>query len=130
MRVNSSQLIKYCGTRTDPAGDKVNRAAGRRAGALFFARHLDYFIVTQNSQSLPGLGTVKTTYRVQTTPIHLPGPDSYREAKTRHPDPPAGGTPTQLNRRAVRLSKNLPFFVHKYGVRYSSKNYGFCTLTT
>jgi len=24
------------------------RAAGRRSGALFFARHLDYFIVTQN----------------------------------------------------------------------------------
>jgi len=29
----------------------------------------------------------------------------YRDwQKTRHPDPPAGGTPTQLNRRAV--SKN------------------------
>jgi hypothetical protein len=42
--------------------DKVNRAAGRRAGALFFARHLDYFIVTQNSHPLPRLGTVKTNY--------------------------------------------------------------------
>jgi hypothetical protein len=38
--------------------DKVNRAAGQRAGALFFARHLDYFIFTQNSHPLPGLGTV------------------------------------------------------------------------
>jgi hypothetical protein len=28
--------------------DKVNRAAGQRAGALFFARHQDYFIVTRN----------------------------------------------------------------------------------
>jgi hypothetical protein len=37
-------------------------AAGRRAGALFFARHLDYFIVTQNSQPSPGLFTVKTNY--------------------------------------------------------------------
>jgi hypothetical protein len=27
---------------------------------LFFARHLDYFIVTQNSHPSPGLGTVKT----------------------------------------------------------------------
>jgi hypothetical protein len=26
--------------------DKVSRAAGRRAGALFFARRLDYFIMT------------------------------------------------------------------------------------
>jgi hypothetical protein len=43
--------------------DKVSRAAGRRFGALFFARHLDYFIVTQNSQPSPGLGTVKTIYR-------------------------------------------------------------------
>jgi len=40
--------------------DKVNRAAGRRAGASFFARRLDYFIMTKNSQSLPGLGAVKT----------------------------------------------------------------------
>ena len=43
--------------------DKVNRAASRRAGALFFARHLDYFIVTQSLQPSPGLGTVKTIYR-------------------------------------------------------------------
>jgi hypothetical protein len=28
--------------------DKVNRAAGRRSGALFFARHQDYFIMTRN----------------------------------------------------------------------------------
>jgi len=26
---------------------------------LFFARHLDYFIMTQSSHILPGLGTVK-----------------------------------------------------------------------
>jgi hypothetical protein len=33
-------------------------AVGRRSGASFFARYLDYFIVTRNSQPLPGLGTV------------------------------------------------------------------------
>ena len=34
---------------TNPATEtKSMRAAGRRAGALFFARHLDYFIVTRN----------------------------------------------------------------------------------
>jgi hypothetical protein len=38
-------------------------AVGRRSGALFFARHLDYFIVTQNLHPSPGLGTVKTNYR-------------------------------------------------------------------
>jgi hypothetical protein len=68
MRANSFQLIKFCCTRTDPAAETksiglpANPAfgEGRRAGALFFARHLDYFIMTKNSQSLPGLGTVKT----------------------------------------------------------------------
>jgi hypothetical protein len=40
---------------------------------LFFARHLDYFIVTQSSQSLPGLGTVKTIYRDPKLIVHLPG---------------------------------------------------------
>jgi len=53
--------------------DKVNRATGRRAGASFFARHLDSFIVTQNSQPSPGLGTVKTIYRDSKLFSHLPG---------------------------------------------------------
>jgi hypothetical protein len=39
-------------------GTKSMWAAGRRTGALFFARHLDYFIVTRKSQPLPGLDTV------------------------------------------------------------------------
>jgi hypothetical protein len=65
--------------------DKVNRAAGRRAGALFFARRLDYFIVTQSSQPSPGLGTAKTNYRDPKLIVHLPGPDSYREAKNAAP---------------------------------------------
>ena len=30
------------------ARDSIIGLAGRRAGASFFARHLDYFIVTQN----------------------------------------------------------------------------------
>ena len=42
--------------------DKVNRVASRRAGALFFARYLDYFIVTQNSHLSPGLVIVKKIY--------------------------------------------------------------------
>ena len=68
MRLKLKPLIKFCGTRTDPAAEtkSIGLAADpafgedRRAGALFFARHLDYLIVTQNSQSLPGLGTVWT----------------------------------------------------------------------
>jgi hypothetical protein len=56
MLVNSVPFIKYFGTQTvsspgtaylvwraDPAFGE-----GRRAGALFFARHRDYFIVTRN----------------------------------------------------------------------------------
>jgi len=36
--------------------DKVNRAVGRRAGALFFARHLDNFIMTRNFRLSIGTG--------------------------------------------------------------------------
>jgi hypothetical protein len=43
--------------------DSIVGAVGRRAGASFFARHLDYFIVTRNSQSLPGLGTITQLHR-------------------------------------------------------------------
>jgi hypothetical protein len=52
---------------------------------LFFARHLDYFIVTRNSHPLPGLGTVNTNYLDPKLIVHLPGPDSYREAKNKAP---------------------------------------------
>jgi len=59
MRVNFVPFIKYCGTRIVLSpGTASFGLAGRRAGASFFARHLDYFIVTRNSQPLPGLGTV------------------------------------------------------------------------
>ena len=57
--------------------DKVNRVASRLRrladGALFFARHLDYFIVTQNSQPSPGLGTVTQLHRDPWLLCHLPG---------------------------------------------------------
>jgi hypothetical protein len=43
--------------------DSIFGLAGLRAGALFFARHLDYFIVTRNSHSLPGLVTVTQLHR-------------------------------------------------------------------
>jgi hypothetical protein len=56
MKLNTVQLIKYCGTRTVPAvetksiGLRADPAfgEGRHAGALFFALHRDYFIVTRN----------------------------------------------------------------------------------
>jgi hypothetical protein len=59
MREKSSQLIKSCSTRPDsyrddPAAETKSIelpadpafGEGRRAGALFFAHHLDNFIVT------------------------------------------------------------------------------------
>jgi hypothetical protein len=59
MRVKSSQLIKSCGTLTvsypgtKSIGLRVDTAfgEGRRTGALFFARHLDCFIMTRNCSS-------------------------------------------------------------------------------
>ena len=81
MRLNSIRLIKFCGTLTvlSPRTVSVGLWAdpvfgeGRRAGALFFAHHLDCFIVTRSSQPLPGLGTVKTNYRDPKLFSHLPG---------------------------------------------------------
>jgi hypothetical protein len=57
----------------------------------FFAHHLDYFIVTQNSHSSTGLGTVKTTYHDQTNPVHLPG--LAKNAAPRHPSQAQGRLP-------------------------------------
>jgi len=45
--------------------------------------------MTQSSQLSPGLDTVKTIYRDQTTLVHLPCPDSYREAKNSSPRQPS-----------------------------------------
>jgi hypothetical protein len=73
MPLNSVPFIKFCVTGQFRLPGQHHRAVGRRAGALFFARHLDYFIVTQNSQPSPGLGTIKTNYRDKTTLCHLPG---------------------------------------------------------
>ena len=68
IRVNSFQLIKFCCIWTVPAAETKSIGLpadpafgeGRRSGALFFARHLDYFILTQNSHPSPGLGIVNT----------------------------------------------------------------------
>jgi hypothetical protein len=43
--------------------DSIFGLAGQRAGASFFARYLDYFVVTRNSQPLPGLVTVTQLHR-------------------------------------------------------------------
>jgi hypothetical protein len=60
------------------AWDSIFGAVGRRAGAVFFARHLNYFIVTRNSQPLPvpiaiGIGTVTQLHRDPWLRTHLPG---------------------------------------------------------
>jgi hypothetical protein len=52
-------LIKSCCIWTVPAAE--TKSIGLQADALvpcFFARRLDYFIVTQNSHPSPGLGIV------------------------------------------------------------------------
>jgi len=72
-------------------------AAGRRAGASFFALHRDYFIVTRNFAAVY-LDLVPSSSFTVTCGYSA----IYRDwQKTWHRDPPAGGTPTQLNRRAV-----------------------------
>jgi hypothetical protein len=53
--------------------DSIIGAVGRRSGASFFARHLDYFIVTRNSQPLPGLGTLTQLHQDPKLLSRLPG---------------------------------------------------------
>jgi len=56
MREEFNPLIKFCGTRIDPAAETKSIwlqadpafGEGRRAGALFYARQQDYFIMTRN----------------------------------------------------------------------------------
>jgi len=63
--------------------DKVNRAAGRRSGASFFARHRDYFIVTRNLTAIY-LDLVPSNSFIVTLGIS----STYRNwQKTRQPQP-------------------------------------------
>jgi hypothetical protein len=115
MRVNINSLIKSCGTLTDPAAE--TKSIGLPADALvpscpndrskylkqktlssfgragFFARHLDYFIVTRNFiaiyRDLVSSRQITVTQNFSAV---------YRDwQKTRHPDTDANS----LNRRAV-----------------------------
>ena len=99
MRAKSSQLIKFCGTLTDPATKTSQEGCGPThlylaclPAGRFFARHPDYFIMTHNSHPSPGPGTVKTIYLDPKLIVHLPGLPDARSArsgqvqKTRYPD--------------------------------------------
>jgi hypothetical protein len=49
MREKFVSFIEFCAPRQFRLpGQSLRRAAGRRAGALFFALHRDYFVVTRN----------------------------------------------------------------------------------
>jgi hypothetical protein len=67
--------------------DSIIGTVGRRAGALFFARHLDYFVVTRYSQPLPGLGTVTQLHRDPWLRSHLPGLAKNSSPRRRQPAP-------------------------------------------
>ena len=54
--------------------DRVNRAAGRRAGASFFARRLDYFIMTPNVRPLIGTLQKRMPTLIRTAPNQTAGP--------------------------------------------------------
>ena len=97
--------------------DKVNRVARRRSSALFFARHLDYFAMTQNLTSI-----TRTWYRQDNFIVTSECSSTYRDwQKTRHLDilryrsGQAHGN--SLNRRAVmgncadQVTVNLDNFV-------------------
>jgi hypothetical protein len=75
--------------------DSIFGLAGRRAGASFFARHRDYFIVTRNFTAI-----YRDLVPFRSFTVTRNCSSVYRDwQKTRHPDADANS----LNRRAVRL---------------------------
>jgi hypothetical protein len=88
---------KSIGLQADPAFGE-----GRRTGALFFARQLDCFIVTQNSQSLPGL--VPSRQIIVTSGCSSVYHD-WQKPRLCDTTPRRGRLPaTQLNRRTVSVN--------------------------
>ena len=78
--------------------DSIIGAVGRRAGALFFARHLDYFIMTRNLTAI-----YRDLVPSDSFIVTLGFSSVYRDwQKTRHLDTDGNS----LNRWAVRLSNN------------------------
>ena len=92
MPINSVPFIKSCITGLFRLLGQHHRAAGRRSGALFFALHRDYFVMTRNfaavyrdllpfrsftvtRSSLPFTGTgKKQVTATQTAPNQTAGP--------------------------------------------------------
>jgi hypothetical protein len=92
MRANSFQLIKFCCTRTVPATETESIGLqadpafgeGRRTGALFFARRLDYFIMTRQFTSIYlDLVPSRHFHHDQRLLVHLPG--LAKNAAPQHP---------------------------------------------
>jgi hypothetical protein len=81
MREKFTPFINFSAPRQFRLPGQTVGLAGRRAGASFFARHLDYFTVTRNSQPLPGLVTVTQLHRDPRLRNHLPVPIAIGMAK-------------------------------------------------
>jgi hypothetical protein len=73
MNVKSHSLSSFVSPELILLPRQTIGAVGRRSGASFFARHLDYFAVTQNSQPLPGLVTFTQLHRDPWLLVRLPG---------------------------------------------------------
>ena len=89
MREKFNPFIKFRATRTVPAAatKSIGLAAdpafgeGRRAGALFFARHRDYFIVTRNFTVIYLDLVPFNSFIVTRSSLPSTGRDSYRDGK-------------------------------------------------
>ena len=81
MREKFKSFINFSASRQFRLPGQTVGLAGRRAGAVFFARHLDDLLMPRNTQALPGLGGV-TQFQLnpKLTTIYLDW------QKTRHRD--------------------------------------------
>ena len=105
MRVNINPLIKFCGTRTDPAAETGSIGLSADAQlSWFLQRHQDSFIVTHDSYPSTGIHPSGQLYLDQKAPNRLPG-FCKNSCQRVPPLSIARGriAATQLNRRAVSV---------------------------
>jgi len=110
MRVNSDQLIKLCGTLTDPAAE--TKSIGLPADTLVPCFLLAIWTISSWPKThipYPDLVPSRQFHRDQWVLVRLPGLAKKLGTSTR--------SPTQLNRRAVRRQSGptrQPVFVRKF----------------
>jgi hypothetical protein len=113
MRADSFQLIKFCGTRTDPAAK--TKSIGLQANALVPCFLLaTWTALSLHEKSCPFIGTTPSGQLRHDTKYSF----TYRDFAKTHANPDTDGN--SLNRRAVRSNGGACFYMGTNGDFQSS----------